>query len=205
MKQSRNQLIDAAAVCRRLGLSDGEVFADLGCGAHGHFVFPAAELVGPGGKVYAVDIDKTALHAIERTAKNDHCFQVSVIWSDIDIVGATRIPPGTVDLTLIANNLYLSSDRHGLVSEAIRLTKPGERICVIEWKSGQRPIGPPADARMSEDEVTSCFEQTECVFVERFDAGDEHYALVFKKKRVAALAEALSVAVSQPAILSSSL
>ncbi len=203
MLQSRNQLIDAAAVCKRLKLGEEQVFADLGCGALGHFVFPAAEIVGPSGKVYAVDIDKTALHAIERAAKNAHRFQISVIWSDIDIVGATRIPQGTVDLTLIANNLYLSGDRHGLVAEAIRLTKPGGRICVIEWKIGQRPIGPPADSRMSEDEAKTYFENTECVFAERFDAGDEHYALVFMKKRVAAFAEALSLA--QPAILSSSL
>jgi ubiquinone/menaquinone biosynthesis C-methylase UbiE len=203
MLQSRNQLIDAAAVCRRLKLSEEQSFADLGCGALGHFVFPAAEIVGPSGKVYAVDIDKTALHAIERTAKNEHRFQISVIWSDIDIVGATRIQAGSVDLTLIANNLYLSGDRHGLVNEAIRLTKPGGRICVIEWKMGQRPIGPAADARMSEAEAKAYFDDTECVFVERFDAGDEHYALVFMKKRVAALAEVLSMA--QPAILSSSL
>lgn len=203
MLQSRNQLINAADVCKRLGLREGQSFADLGCGALGHFVFPAAELVGPGGKVYAVDIDKTALHAIERAAKNEQRFQISVIWSDIDIVGATRIQAGTVDLTLIANNLYLSGDRHGLVAEAIRLTKPGGRICIIEWKAGQRPIGPPSDARMSEDEAKQCFEGSECVFVERFDAGDEHYALVFMKKRVAAFTEVLSM--SQPAILSPSL
>lgn len=203
MLQSRNQLIDATAVCKRLKLSEEQSFADLGCGALGHFVFPAAEIVGPGGKVYAVDIDKTALHAIERAAKNEHRFQISVIWSDIDIVGATRIQAGSVDLTLIANNLYLSGDRHGLVNEAIRLTKPGGRICVIEWKMGQRSIGPAADARMSEAEVKAYFDDTECVFVERFDAGDEHYALVFMKKRIASLAEVMSVA--QPAILSSSL
>lgn len=199
MRTSRNQLIDAEKVLRRLSLQEGRVMADLGCGALGHFIFPAAAIVGHEGKVYAVDIDKTALHSIERMSLETQQYQIQTVWSDIDIVGATRIPEGTVHLTLIANNLYLSSDRHGLITEAIRLTAPGGTICIIEWKTGERPIGPAKDARMSESGVKTLFLQTECSFIESFDAGDEHYALVYVKNRAATRLELESLA--QPLVL----
>lgn len=184
MQQSRNQLIDPVHVLTELGISAGHTFADLGCGALGHFVFPAAERIGAGGMVYAVDIDKTALNSIERIAKQRQLYHIQALWSDIDIVGATRIPEGSIDLTLIANNLYLSSDRQGLIHEAIRLTKTLGQICVIEWRPDAGKIGPPVDARMSESEVKALFLTTNSSFVKRFDAGDEHYALVFRKDRV---------------------
>ena len=68
MRHSGNELINPFKVLERAGLQSGWSVADLGCGALGHFVFPAAQLVGGNGKVYAVDIQKTALKAIEKTA-----------------------------------------------------------------------------------------------------------------------------------------
>ncbi len=45
----------------------GQVVADLGCGS-GYYTFPLAELVGPEGKVYAVDLDKKIIRTLEKKA-----------------------------------------------------------------------------------------------------------------------------------------
>ena len=45
----------------------GQVVADLGCGS-GYYTLPLAECVGPEGKVYAVDLDKKCIRALEKKA-----------------------------------------------------------------------------------------------------------------------------------------
>jgi ribosomal protein L11 methylase PrmA len=43
----------------------GQVVADLGCGT-GYYTLPLAELVGPEGKVYAVDLGKRSIQALKK-------------------------------------------------------------------------------------------------------------------------------------------
>ncbi|HXZ30539.1 MAG TPA: class I SAM-dependent methyltransferase [Dehalococcoidia bacterium] len=45
----------------------GQVVADLGCGS-GYYTLPLAEAVGPEGKVYAVDLGKSSIRALEKKA-----------------------------------------------------------------------------------------------------------------------------------------
>jgi SAM-dependent methyltransferase len=45
----------------------GQIVADLGCGS-GYYTFALAEIVGTTGKVYAVDLDKKCVQALEKKA-----------------------------------------------------------------------------------------------------------------------------------------
>jgi len=193
MRSSGNELINPFKVLERVGIRHGWQVADMGCGALGHFVFPAAQLVGGEGKVYAVDIQKTALHAIEKTAKYEQYWNVYPLWSDIDVVGAARIPSASLDLTIVSNNLYLSSNRTGLVQECLRLTKPGGKILVIEWKKEKTSLGPDLKNRLSANEAKAFFLSAELHQVDSFEAGPEHYALVFQRLEQNSVTEILSV------------
>lgn len=181
MHHSGNELINPFKTLEYAGLQTGMTVADLGCGALGHFVFPAAQMVGGDGKVYAVDIDKAALKAVERTARFDQYWNVVPVWSDIEVANAARIPHESCDLTIVANNLYLSQNRAGLVAEAMRLTKPGGRILVIEWMPGRTPIGPAPENRMPIEEAKRYFADPELHLLGAFEPGDSHYALVYRK------------------------
>jgi ubiquinone/menaquinone biosynthesis C-methylase UbiE len=48
-------------------VTNGQVVADLGCGP-GFYTLALADLVGPEGKVYAVDSDEKAIQAVEKKA-----------------------------------------------------------------------------------------------------------------------------------------
>ncbi len=48
-------------------VKNGQVVADLGCGS-GYYTIALAELVGPEGKVYAVDLGKKCIRALEKKA-----------------------------------------------------------------------------------------------------------------------------------------
>lgn len=181
MPHSGNELINPFKVLERAGLRPEWQVADLGCGALGHFVFPAAQMVGGNGKVYAVDILKTALKAIERTAKHEQFWNVFPVWADTEVLHATRIPSDSLDLVILANNLYLSKNREGMVKEAARLIKSGGLLLFIEWKKERTVLGPSLEHRMSLKEAQSYFPATHFAEIDQFDAGDHHFALVYRK------------------------
>lgn len=182
MRHSGNELINPFKTLERAGIRLGDTVADLGCGALGHFVFPAAQLVGATGRVYAVDIDKSALKAVERMAKHEQYWNVMPIWSDIEVVNAARIRDASCQIVIIANNLYLSRNRAGLVAEAMRLLAPGGCLLMIEWQACITDIGPPPENRMAPIEAKRYFADPALTLVSEFDAGDCHYALVYRKE-----------------------
>lgn len=165
----------------RVGLRRGAWVADLGCGSTGHFVFPAAQMVGADGKVFAVDIRKIALQAVEKAARHERFLNIETVWSDIEVVGAARIPDASLDLTLVVDNLYLAENRDGLIQESWRLTKPGGLLVCVEWLPGKTLLGPPNDHRLESDVADRLWRRHGWIAQESFQAGEFHYALVYQR------------------------
>lgn len=186
--RSGTELINPFKLLERAGIRAGAKVADLGCGALGYFVFPAAQLVGPDGVVYAVDIQRGALDQVEKTAKQEQVFNVKTVWSDIDVLNAARIPDASLDLTLVINNLWLSQNRPQMVKECARLTKPGGRVVVVEWKTISTPLGPPADRRIDAEEAKKIFTTPLLAFHDDFEAGPYHYGMIFTRTTAPAAA-----------------
>jgi ubiquinone/menaquinone biosynthesis C-methylase UbiE len=193
MLHSGTELINPFNVLEGIGLKAAMRVADLGCGSLGHFVFPAAQLVGPSGHVYAVDIQKMALQAVERQARQHQLWNVECVWSDIDVLGATRIPEHSLDVTLIVNNFFLSKNRPSLVKEAMRLTKPGGCILVVEWSKEPSVLGPDLSQRMDADEVRTYFHDVHLVEEQEMAVGRDHYGLLYRCVELDPMAEILSV------------
>lgn len=179
--RSGTELINPFKLLERVGIRADQRVADLGCGALGHFVFPAAQLVGPKGAVFAVDIQRSVLEQVEKAAKQEHMFHVKGVWSDIDVYGATRIDEASLDLTLLVNNLYLSQNRPQLVRELSRLTRPGGKIVVVEWKTIATPFGPEPTARISSEDAKKIFETPLLAFEQEFEAGPYHYGILYTR------------------------
>ncbi len=183
MLVSGTELINPFKVLESAKIQQGFQVADLGCGALGHFVFPAAQLVGGNGAVYAVDLDKDVVRAIERKAKHAQIWNVHAVWSDIEVVGAARIQDASLDLVIVANNFYLAQHREGVVREALRLLKPWGSLLVIEWTPEPSPLGPPPERRMSTTAIrTEVMRVPGWEYDGEFSAGDHHDAIVFRKK-----------------------
>lgn len=175
-----SSLINPFRVLEHVGIRERMHVADLGCGALGHYVFPSAQLVGPKGVVYAVDILREALSLLERRARDDQYANIRYVWSDIEVVGATHIPQ-PVDLSLLVNVLWHLPDHKSVVEEMARITKKGGRALVIDWKPSATGIGPSGDRRLSVSEVRHLFEGKQFELIEEFEAGKAHYGLLFKR------------------------
>lgn len=176
-----NKLIDSEKVFTHLQLAQGMKVADLGCGNLGHFVLPAAKLVGKEGVVYAVDILKTALKSVNNLALTEGLENVVTVWSDIEKVGATRIEPASVDVVVLKNVLFQSTNQEAMVKEAVRLLKAGGRLLVVDWQMAGAPFGPNMEMRISPTKVKQLASVNGLRIVNEFEAGPYHYGLVFVK------------------------
>jgi len=165
----------------KLGIRADMTVVDLGCGTIGHFVFPAAKLVGPNGRVIAVDILKSVLAGVQSRAKIDGVTNMETIWGDCEVPGGTRIPDSTSDLTLVINNMYQSKNRPAFLREAARITKPGGKILIIDWKTVGTPLGPPAEQRVSSETVKNDALNIGLKLVEAYEPGPYHWGLLFTK------------------------
>jgi ubiquinone/menaquinone biosynthesis C-methylase UbiE len=178
---STSILLDASAVLAKSGINAGSVVADLGCGTSGHFVIPAAKIVGPSGRVYAVDILKSVLAAVESRAKLEGATSIETIWGNCEMFGGVKIKDGTVDTTLVINNLYQAKNRQVFLREASRVTKVGGRVVVIDWKTVASPLGPPAESRISSEAAKVDAAAVGLKLVEAWEPAQYFWGLIFTK------------------------
>lgn len=176
-----NELINPFAVLEHLGIESGSNVADLGCGGAGHFIIPAAQIVGTNTVVYAVDILKSVLHTVSSKARLDGINNIRTVWSNLEKIGATNIPAESLDFTMVINMLFLSNKRKEVLTEATRLTKPGGKILVIDWNNSKTPIGPLLDHRVPVSEIKKIGKDLKLKLIEEFKPGNYHYGLIFEK------------------------
>jgi len=106
----------------------GEAIADVGCGT-GRFTFPLARAVGPGGRIYAVDIDPKKVEAVRRRVLGEGARNVEVIHSLPD---DPMLPADALDAVFL-NNVIDHVDRPalaGFLDGIRRALKPAGRLLI---------------------------------------------------------------------------
>ncbi|MBT3690510.1 methyltransferase domain-containing protein [bacterium] len=177
-----NELLNPAHILKNeLEILPKTLVGDLGCGSMGFFTLQAAKLVGDQGKVYAVDILKDVLSAVEGRARQEGLYNIRTVWSNLETVGATNIKEGILDYTLYVNTLFQSKKNKEMLEEAYRLLKEGGKLLVVDWKTATGPIGPTPDTKISSDQVNQKAISLGFRLEKEFDAGENHYGLILVK------------------------
>ena len=173
-------LIDPFNALEKAGIREEMRVADFGVGAVGHFLFPAAKLVGPRGHVYGVDILKSVLQANQSRAKLSGFDNVEMVWGNIDKLNGSRLPDASMDMVVIVNVLH-AIDKAGGMMEAKRVLATGGTLLVVEWKSAGAALGPSPDHRLTKEDAVAVGLTAGFQLQREFDAGPYHYGLVLKK------------------------
>jgi ubiquinone/menaquinone biosynthesis C-methylase UbiE len=181
MQKPVSALLDVNFILQKAQIKERMKVADLGCGTAGYFVFPAAKLVGDRGLVYAVDILKPSLESISRRIRQENIKNISTVWSDLEVYHATKIETESLDVALLINTLFHSQKRAEIIRESIRMVKKGGKILVVEWEATSSPFGPPPEKRVKIESLQAVAEKMGLKIVEKFDAGQFHYGILFTK------------------------
>jgi ubiquinone/menaquinone biosynthesis C-methylase UbiE len=113
----------------RLGLRRGDHVLDLCCGS-GASALPAAEAVGPSGRVVGVDITDALLARARAKAVERGYAHATFHCAD---VASLDYPRETFDAVVSVFGLFFVDDMSGLLARAWRWLKPGGVVAVTSW------------------------------------------------------------------------
>ena len=181
IKIGSNYLLDPEFILNRARIAEGNRVADLGCGSSGHFVFPASQKVGGKGRVFAVDILKKTLEVIKKRAEQENINNIETVWSDLEVYKGADIESESLDVALLINTLFQSSNKPAILREVARLLKKNGRLLVVEWEMSDLPIGPPAESRVKKNHLIEIAKKTGLKNENEFKAGKHHYGILFTK------------------------
>lgn len=111
-----------------MDIKPGEKVLDLGCGA-GLDLYLYAQAVGPGSKVYGLDISEEMIAKARHNMEMLNLQNVEFLCSSADEI---PLPNGSVDI-VTANGIYnLSPDKSVVMHEVYRVLRPGGRHVFAE-------------------------------------------------------------------------
>ncbi|HMK34254.1 MAG TPA: class I SAM-dependent methyltransferase [Desulfomonilaceae bacterium] len=177
--KSSFELIEIAKLFQELNLTQGMVFADLGCG-FGRYSVAAAEFVGATGMVHALDLWPEGIR--ELSSRVSSYTNIRPVIADVG--ERLPLPEGSVDVCFMATVLHdlVQTDKaRAAVKETARVLKPDGVLAIVEFKKIPGPPGPPAKIRLDPKEVESIV-LPEGFVTKRFsEIGPYHYLLLFSR------------------------
>lgn len=132
---------------RVLGLRPGQTVAEIGAGS-GYLVRRVARVVGPRGRVYAVDVEPRMLPVlIERLRRGGLDNVTPVLGRDDDPL----LPARSCDLVLVVNTYHHLHGGPRYLRRLRRLLRPGGRLVNVDFHRRETPVGPPVERRVARE------------------------------------------------------
>jgi predicted methyltransferase len=128
-------------IIRSLALHPGDVVVDFGSGS-GYFALRLAPVVGPAGRVVAIDVRRESLAFLWIRSVLRRAWQIDVVQDDEQ---EPRLPMQRVDAILIVNTYHELTNRPALLQRMHEASKPDGRLVVAD----RRPV---SSARASTDD-----------------------------------------------------
>ncbi len=150
--KSSYDLIDPGALWAALHLPQGITLLDLGCG-QGNYSLAVANLIGPAGVVYAVDLWEEGIASLKERAAREGRANLQPL-----VAPAGRLPleSRSVDVAFMAtvlHDLVEAGTAAGALAEVTRVLKPGGLVAIVEFDKIDGPPGPPRHIRLDPAEV----------------------------------------------------
>lgn len=107
-------------VLKEAGIKPGYSVLDFGCGPGG-YIMPLVELVGPSGKIHALDIHPLAIDEVKKKTARKGIKNIVTIESDC----STGLPTNGVDTILLYDVFHGLTRPDDVLQELHRILKPG--------------------------------------------------------------------------------
>ncbi len=176
--EERRSYLDPPSILRSFHVRAGMHVADIGSGT-GFFAIPAAEMVGPEGRVYAVDLSPEMLEDLRAKLERAEGGNLEALRSTEDRI---PLPDASVDFAFLACVLHELAGA-GTLLEARRILKPAGRLGIVDWKKEESGFGPPKAHRLDEDEAGAVLSDAGFEPTRTFEAGVYHYGIEARVRR----------------------
>lgn len=149
-REGRDEEQRPREVIRKMGLRDGDVVADVGCGT-GYFARRMARAVAPSGRVYAVDIQQEMLDRMQGLLAKEGVTNVVPVLGEAD---DPKLPPAALDWILLVDVYHELQQPKAMLAKIREGLKPAGRVALIEYRlAGDSAAHIRPEHRMSPDQV----------------------------------------------------
>jgi len=170
----RRKLLPPEETLGRLGMEEGTVVADIGCGI-GYFTLSAARIVGRQGKVFALDLLTEMLEIVKEKTVEQHLTNVEMVQvKENDFVLAEK----TIEYALACLVVHETENPMDFFREVYRILQPGGRLAIIEWTKQESKIGPPIDHRLDDTALEDLLHQCGYANTEKITLNSEMYGII---------------------------
>jgi ubiquinone/menaquinone biosynthesis C-methylase UbiE len=125
---ARDKIEQPDKVMEATGVKPGMVIGEVGAG-RGYFTFWLAKGVGESGKIYANDIDGSALAAIERRRENEKVGNIETLLGTVE---DPRFPPASLDMVFMVNAFHDLEKPVELLANLLPALKPGATVVIMD-------------------------------------------------------------------------
>jgi len=113
-----------------LKIEKGSAVADIGAGS-GFLTERLAARVGPGGRVYANDLQPQMLQMLASRLAKKKISNVTLVQGDVD---DPKLPPSSVDLEIMVDVYHEFSQPQAMLRKLRTALKPAGRMVLVEYR-----------------------------------------------------------------------
>jgi SAM-dependent methyltransferase len=162
-----------------LGIGEASVVADLGAGG-GWFTIRLARRVGPNGIVYAEDVQRQMIDAIERRVQREGLNNVRTV---LGLGDDPRLRSGSVDAALMVDAYHEVEveDRVEFLAKVRSALPPRGRLGIVGFRRDGLGPGPPLEDRVDPPTVIGDAQAAGLLLVSHEDFLPFEYLLIFSR------------------------
>jgi len=132
-----------------LGLKTGMTVCDMGCG-NGFYALPIAKLLGPKGRVLAIDIQPEMLFLLRERMELEGVDNITPILGSVD---DPYLPEGTVDLAILVDVYHEFGFPEEMLAALRKSLKPDGRIVLVEFRAEDDDVPIKPEHKMTKKQV----------------------------------------------------
>ena len=161
-----------------IGIARGSTVADIGAGA-GYFTWRLAERTGPGGRVYANDIQPAMLDMLRKNMAQRGIANVEAVLGAED---DPRLPAGRIDVALLVDVYHEFSQPQKMLRKLREALKPDGRLVLLEYRKEDPAVPIRPEHKMSVAEVKAEVEPEGYRLEKVLEALPRQHILVFTRR-----------------------
>jgi len=176
-RASREQEEQPQSLIAALEIQPGQTVADLGAGS-GYFSFRIAPLVGPTGKVLAVDIDPVMLNTLRQRAQREQVHNLEAVGST---ASNPNLPSASIDLLFMVDVYHELGYPLEMMRAVHAALKPGGRVALIEYRAEDPRVMIKAVHKMTEAQILREMKAAGFIHVKTIRTLPLQHLVIFRK------------------------
>ena len=176
-RESREREEDCTTMLQALKLKPGQTVCDLGCG-NGFYTLKLANIVGPDGRVLAVDMQKQMLDMLRRSMRREKIDNIETILAT---PADPMLPEATLDLVLMVDVYHEVSHPEQILAAVRKSLKPTGRMVLVEFSMEDDDLPINKLHKMSKEQILKEILPNGFELVEQFDRLPWQHMMFFQR------------------------